>query len=344
MSEAYRQAGVDIDAGNEAVERIKGHVDRTRRPEVIGGLGGFGGLFRLSGYRKPVLVAATDGVGTKLKLAFAMDRHDTIGMDCVAMCVNDLVVQGAEPLFFLDYLATGKLLPDQAEAVVKGIADGCEQAGCALIGGETAEMPGMYPAGEYDVAGFAVGAVEQDHLLTGENIRPGDLVLGLASDGLHSNGFSLARKILLPDGPQRLGEQVPWGGSTWGDALLAPTRIYVRAFRALMEDCEVKGGAHITGGGLTENVPRMLPSGCGVRLDRGSWPQPEIFRALAREGGLSEEDLYRTFNMGIGMVLFVPGDQAEQALRTAAEAGERAYVIGEVIPGSGVTWSGRDSA
>ncbi|EGK09021.1 phosphoribosylaminoimidazole synthetase [Desmospora sp. 8437] len=344
MSEAYRQAGVDIDAGNEAVERIKGHVDRTRRPEVLGGLGGFGGLFRLSGYRKPVLVAATDGVGTKLKLAFAMDRHDTIGMDCVAMCVNDLVVQGAEPLFFLDYLATGKLLPDQAEAVVKGIADGCEQAGCALIGGETAEMPGMYPAGEYDVAGFAVGAVEQDRLLTGENIRPGDLVLGLTSDGLHSNGFSLARKILLPDGTQRLGEQVPWGGTTWGDALLAPTRIYVRAFRALMEDCEVKGGAHITGGGLTENVPRMLPSGCGVRLDRGSWPQPEIFQALAREGGLSEEDLYRTFNMGIGMVLFIPGDQAEQALRTAAEAGERAYVIGEVIQGSGVLWSGRDSS
>ncbi len=216
MSEAYRQAGVDIDAGNEAVERIKGHVERTRRPEVLGDLGGFGGLFRLSGYREPVLVAATDGVGTKLKLAFAMDRHDTIGIDCVAMCVNDLIVQGAEPLFFLDYLATGKLLPDQAEAVVKGIADGCEQAGCALIGGETAEMPGMYSNGKYDVAGFAVGAVERDQLLGGEHIQPGDLMVGLASNGLHSNGFSLARKILLADGPNRcpggrgLGEMHCW--------------------------------------------------------------------------------------------------------------------------------------
>lgn len=344
MSEAYRQAGVDIDAGNEAVERIKGHVERTRRPEVLGDPGGFGGLFRLSGYREPVLVAATDGVGTKLKLAFAMDRHDTIGIDCVAMCVNDLIVQGAEPLFFLDYLATGKLLPDQAEAVVKGIADGCEQAGCALIGGETAEMPGMYSNGKYDVAGFAVGAVERDQLLGGEHIQPGDLMVGLASNGLHSNGFSLARKILLADGPKRLAEQVPWGEGTWGDALLAPTRIYVRALQALMEACQVKGGAHITGGGLEENVPRMLPLECGVRLDRGAWPQPEIFQALAQEGNLSEEDLYRTFNMGIGMVLCVPKEQADLAVRTAAEAGERAYVIGEVTQGSGVTWTGRDLA
>lgn len=344
MSEAYRQAGVDIDAGNEAVERIKEHVNRTRRPEVLGGLGGFGGLFRLSGYRDPVLVAATDGVGTKLKLAFAMDRHDTIGMDCVAMCVNDLVVQGAEPLFFLDYLATGKLLPSQVEAVVKGIADGCEQAGCALIGGETAEMPGMYPAGEYDVAGFAVGAAEKEDLLTGVNIRPGDLILGLASDGLHSNGFSLARKILLKEGSERLSETVPWGGSNWGEVLLTPTRIYVRAFRSLMETCEVKGGAHITGGGLLENVPRMLPEGLGARIDRGSWPEPKIFQALAREGGLSEEDLYRTFNMGIGMILFLPAEQGDQAVRRAVEAGERAYVIGEVTEGGGVTWTGRDSA
>ncbi len=344
MSEAYRQAGVDIDVGNEAVERIKGHVRRTRRPEVLGDLGGFGGLFRLSGYQNPVLVAATDGVGTKLKLAFAMDRHDTIGIDCVAMCVNDLIVQGAEPLFFLDYLATGKLLPDQVEAVVKGIADGCEQAGCTLIGGETAEMPGMYSAGEYDVAGFAVGVVEQERLLTGESIQPGDRILGLASDGLHSNGYSLARKILLPDDPKRLEEQVPWGEISWGDALIAPTRIYVRAFRDLMKVCEVKGGAHITGGGLVENVPRMLPSGRGIRLYRESWPQPEIFQVLAHEGGLSEDDLYRTFNMGIGMVLFVPENQVDQALRTAVEAGERAYVIGEVTRGGGVMWSRRDSA
>ncbi|PTX50630.1 phosphoribosylformylglycinamidine cyclo-ligase [Melghirimyces profundicolus] len=342
MSEAYRQAGVDLDAGNEAVKRIKGHVQRTRRPEVLGGIGGFGGLFRLSGYRDPVLVAATDGVGTKLKIAFAMDQHDAIGVDCVAMCVNDLVVQGAEPLFFLDYLATGKLDPAQAEAVVKGIADGCEEAGCSLIGGETAEMPGMYSGGEYDVAGFAVGAAEKDRLLDGRYIRPGDVILGLASDGLHSNGYSLVRRILLKEGWARLEQTVPWGRQTWGEALLTPTRIYVKSFLSLMETCRIKGGAHITGGGLEENVPRMIPPRYGVRIHRGRWPVPDIFHALSREGKLGPEDLYRTFNMGIGMVLFLPEEEAQEAVKTAVEAGERAYVIGEVIRDSGVHWSGRN--
>ncbi|OYD07541.1 phosphoribosylformylglycinamidine cyclo-ligase [Paludifilum halophilum] len=344
MSEAYRKAGVDIEAGNEAVERIKGHVKRTDRPEVMGGIGGFGGMFSLSSYRDPVLVASTDGVGTKLKLAFALDRHDTIGVDCVAMCVNDLVVQGAEPLFFLDYLATGKLNPNQVEAVVKGIADGCEQAGCALIGGETAEMPGMYPAGEYDVAGFSVGAAERENLLTGERIAPGDVVLGLASDGLHSNGYSLARKVLTEDRPERLRETVPWEDRTWGDRLLVPTRIYVKTFQALMRSFDVKGGAHITGGGLMENVPRMLPPGCGVELERGSWPVPELFRFLSREGNLKTDDMVRTFNMGIGMVLFLPEDQAEAAQTLAGEFGEKAFIIGRIVEGDGeMTWTGRDS-
>ncbi|MDA8354129.1 MAG: phosphoribosylformylglycinamidine cyclo-ligase [Firmicutes bacterium] len=343
MSEAYRQAGVDIDAGNQAVQQIKDHVKRTHRPEVIGGIGGFGGLFRLKGYREPVLVSATDGVGTKLKIAFAMDRHDTIGVDCVAMCVNDLVVQGAEPLFFLDYLATGKLHPDQVEAIVKGIADGCEKAGCALIGGETAEMPGMYNGGEYDVAGFTVGAVEASRLADGRHIRPGDAILGLASDGLHSNGYSLVRKVLLRDGVSRLEQPVPWDAkTTWGEVLLTPTRIYVKAYRSLLEQFQVKGGAHITGGGLQENVPRMLPPGCAARIDRGSWPVPDLFPTLAEEGDLNADDLYRTFNMGIGMVLFVPEKEADDVQRAAIEAGERAYRIGEVIQGDGVTWTGRN--
>lgn len=342
MSEAYRQAGVDIQAGNETVERMKEHVHRTHRPEVLGGIGGFGGLFQLSGYQEPVLVAATDGVGTKLKLAFILDRHDSIGVDCVAMCVNDLVVQGAEPLFFLDYIATGKLNPSQAEAIVKGIADGCEQAGCALIGGETAEMPGMYGNGEYDVAGFAVGAAEKTRLLDGKTIRPGDVVLGLASDGLHSNGYSLARKILLKEGKQRLEQRVPWGSHTWGEELLTPTRIYVQPFLSLIETCQVKGGAHITGGGLVENVPRMLPEGLGARINLGSWQIPEVFGVLAKEGRLGKEDLLQTFNMGIGMVLFLPSENAERAMEIASEAGERAAVIGEVVEGNGVTWTGRE--
>jgi phosphoribosylformylglycinamidine cyclo-ligase len=333
MSEAYKAAGVDIDAGNETVDRIKKHVARTMRDEVLGGLGGFGGLFALKSYKEPVLVAATDGVGTKLKVAFALDRHDTIGIDCVAMCVNDLVVQGAEPLFFLDYLATGKLAPAQAEAVVKGIADGCVEAGCALIGGETAEMPGMYAKGEYDVAGFCVGVVERDRVLTGATIHPGDALIGLASNGLHSNGYSLARKVLLDDGRYPFAMKVPGTEQTLGEAMLAPTRIYVKTFLELMQRFQVKGGAHITGGGLIENVPRMLPEGCQAQLDKSSWEVPAIFRWIEEAGQVSEEDMFRTFNMGVGMVIAVPAEDAEEAVRVAQDLGEQAFVIGRVAEG-----------
>lgn len=340
MSEAYKAAGVDIDAGNETVDRIKKHVARTMRDEVLGGLGGFGGLFALKSYKEPVLVAATDGVGTKLKVAFALDRHDTIGIDCVAMCVNDLVVQGAEPLFFLDYLATGKLAPAQAEAVVKGIADGCVEAGCALIGGETAEMPGMYAKGEYDVAGFCVGVVERDRVLTGATIHPGDALIGLASNGLHSNGYSLARKVLLDDGRYPFAMKVPGTEQTLGEAMLAPTRIYVKTFLELMQRFQVKGGAHITGGGLIENVPRMLPEGCLAQLDKSSWEVPAIFRWIEEAGQVSEEDMFRTFNMGVGMVIAVPAEEAEEAVRVAQELGEQAFVIGRVAEGSReVVWA-----
>jgi phosphoribosylformylglycinamidine cyclo-ligase len=342
MSEAYKAAGVDIDAGNETVERIKKHVQRTFRQEVMGGLGGFGGLFRLGGgWRDPVLVASTDGVGTKLKVAFALDRHDTIGIDCVAMCVNDVVVQGAEPLFFLDYLATGKLSPEQAEAVVKGIADGCEQAGCALIGGETAEMPGMYPPGEYDVAGFCVGVAERERLIPAETICSGDLLIGLASSGLHSNGYSLARKVLLDDHKLPFDEKVPGGSQTLGEALLEPTRIYVKTLLSLRSRFEIKGAAHITGGGLVENVPRVLPEGCRAMVDRNTWEVPPVFHWIAELGALSEEDLFRTFNMGVGMVLIVPADEANRVLQEARELGEQATVIGEVVRGEkGLGWIG----
>lgn len=341
MSEAYKAAGVDIDAGNETVERIRSHVKRTFRPEVLGDIGGFGGLFALKPYKNPVLVSATDGVGTKLKVAFALDRHDTIGIDCVAMCVNDIVVQGAEPLFFLDYLATGKLSPAQAESVVKGIADGCEQAGCALIGGETAEMPGMYAPGEYDVAGFCVGVVERDQILSGADIVPGDVLVGLASNGLHSNGFSLARKVLLDDRDADFSEKVPGSEQTLGEAMLAPTRIYVRTFLKLIERFTVKGGAHITGGGLIENVPRMLPEGCRAEVDTTTWETPAIFKWIQELGNISPEDMYRTFNMGIGMVIAVPAEEAEAVVKTAEGLGEKAVVIGQVISGEkGFSWAG----
>jgi phosphoribosylformylglycinamidine cyclo-ligase len=343
MSEAYRQSGVDIDAGNEAVERIKEHVARTRRPEVMGRIGGFGGLFSLSGYQDPVLVAATDGVGTKLKLAFALERHDTIGIDCVAMCVNDLVVQGAEPLFFLDYIATGKLSPHQVETVVKGIADGCEEAGCALLGGETAEMPGFYAPGEYDVAGFCVGAVEKQSLLTGETIAPGDILIGLASRGLHANGFSLVRKIVA-DTNLSLEATVPWNTHIWGEELLRPTRIYVRSFQQLMKAATIKGAAHITGGGLIENVPRMLPPGLQAQIEPGSWRIPEVFSFLAERSSLSVADCYRTFNMGVGMVVCVAQEDAERVLQVATQSGEDAAIIGRVTLGeNGVVGLGGDA-
>jgi phosphoribosylformylglycinamidine cyclo-ligase len=341
MSEAYKAAGVDIDAGNETVERIRAHVKRTYRPEVLGDVGGFGGMFALGRYQNPVLVSATDGVGTKLKVAFALGRHDTIGIDCVAMCVNDIVVQGAEPLFFLDYLATGKLHPEQAEAVVKGIADGCEQAGCALIGGETAEMPGMYAAGEYDVAGFCVGVVERDRVLTGENIQAGDVLIGFASNGLHSNGYSLARKVLLDDRKADFDKLVPGSEQTLGEAMLAPTRIYVRTFLELLKNFHVKGGAHITGGGLVENVPRMLPEGIQAAVDIRSWEIPAIFRWIQELGKISTKDMVRTFNMGIGMVIAVPAEEAEAVVQAAKVLGEKVFIIGKTVEGNnGFSWIG----
>ncbi|KIL37731.1 phosphoribosylaminoimidazole synthetase [Cohnella kolymensis] len=339
MSEAYKQAGVDIAAGNEAVDRMKKHVQKTFRPEVLTGLGGFGGLFSLNKdkYEEPVLVSGTDGVGTKLKLAFAMDKHDTIGIDAVAMCVNDVVVTGAEPLFFLDYLACGKLVPEKIEAIVKGVADGCEQAGCALIGGETAEMPGMYQDGEYDIAGFTVGIVDRPKVIDGSSIQRGDAVIGLASSGVHSNGFSLVRKLLLEQKGYALTETpAELKGKTLGDTLLEPTRIYVKQILRLLEKVTVKGMAHITGGGFIENIPRVLPEGVNVDIKRGAWPVLPIFSLMQQAGGISDRDMFTTFNMGIGMVLVVPEEQAEQVLTAAREQGEQAYRIGTVTDGSRV--------
>ncbi|MFC5702456.1 phosphoribosylformylglycinamidine cyclo-ligase [Cohnella faecalis] len=347
MSEAYKQAGVDIAAGNEAVERMKKHVKRTFRPEVLTGLGGFGGLFGLNKdkYEEPVLVSGTDGVGTKLKLAFQMDKHDTIGIDAVAMCVNDVIVTGAEPLFFLDYLACGKLVPEKIEAIVKGIADGCEQAGCALIGGETAEMPGMYQDGEYDIAGFTVGIVDKPKAIDGSTIKPGDAVIGLASSGIHSNGFSLVRRLLLEQQGYSLDQKLPeLDGKTLGEVLIEPTRIYVKQILKLLESIQIKGMAHITGGGFIENIPRVLPEGVNVDIKSGSWPVHAIFDVMQRDGSITDRDMYTTFNMGVGMVLVVPAEQAEQALSIAKELGEKAYLIGQVTEGSkivtfdGVEW------
>lgn len=334
MSEAYKQAGVNIDAGNEVVKRIAAHVKRTERPEVLSELGSFGGFFALKkDLEEPILVSTTDGVGTKLKIAFALDQHDTIGIDCVAMCVNDLVVQGAEPLFFLDYLATGRLEPAKAEEIIKGIADGCQQAGCALIGGETAEMPGMYQEGEYDLAGFAVGVVEKKRLIDGRSIQAGDRVIGLASHGLHSNGFSLVRKVLLDDRTYDWSERVPSSKQTLAEALLQPTRIYVKTFLSIMEAFTIKGAAHITGGGLIENVPRVLPKGLKAVIDPTRWPVPAIFRWIQTEGILTQWDMYRTFNMGIGMVLIVSEEESENVLAYAQELGEKAYLIGIIEEG-----------
>ena len=348
MSEAYKQAGVNIAAGNEAVERMKRHVARTTRPEVIGGLGGFGGLFAMDRekYKEPILVSGTDGVGTKLKVAFAADKHDTVGIDAVAMCVNDIVVQGAEPLFFLDYLAVGVLEPGKVEQIVAGVAEGCVQAGCALIGGETAEMPSMYQDGEYDIAGFTVGVVEKSKMIDGSTIRPGDAIIGLASSGVHSNGFSLVRKLLLDSGKYGVNDVVPalGEGVTVGEALLAPTRIYVKPVLALLEKVAVRGMAHITGGGFIENIPRVLPSNVNAHIKLGSWPMPKIFGLLRSEGNLTHDDCYRTFNMGIGYVIVVPADEREAALEALRAAGETPYEIGVVTTGTGVvTFEGTEA-
>ena len=341
MANAYKQAGVDIEAGYESVNRMKKHVKRTLRPEVMNGLGGFGGMFDLSSLhlKEPVLISGTDGVGTKLLLAFMMDKHDTIGIDCVAMCVNDVVVQGAAPLYFLDYIACGKADPQRIEMIVKGIADGCEQAGCALIGGETAEMPGMYGSDEYDVAGFTVGAVEKSRLITGENIAPGDVIIGLASSGIHSNGYSLVRKILLEDAKMDLYDYVPEFGCKLGEELLKPTNIYVSSILSLLEKVEVKGLAHITGGGFIENIPRILPMGCSAELRLGSWEIPQIFTYLEEKGNLVREEMFNIFNMGIGMIAIVKKEAATEALSHLHSIGETASVIGTIGEGEGVSFT-----
>ena len=325
---SYRDAGVDIDAGDALVENIKPFAKRTMRPEVLAGIGGFGALFEISKkYKNPVLVSGTDGVGTKLKLAFMMNKHDTVGIDLVAMSVNDILVQGAEPLFFLDYFACGKLDVATATQVVKGIAAGCEQAGCALIGGETAEMPGMYPAGEYDLAGFAVGAVEKDRLIGGELIAENDVVLGLASSGAHSNGYSLIRKIIEVS---RADLNADFHGRPLGEVLIAPTRIYVKPLLKLMNALPVKGMAHITGGGLLENIPRMLKPGLMALLDKNAWQMPPLFGWLQTHGNVAPHEMYRTFNCGIGMVVVIAAQHADAAIKLLSEAGEQAWRIGVI--------------
>jgi phosphoribosylformylglycinamidine cyclo-ligase len=330
---SYRDAGVDIDAGDQLVENIKVFAKRTLRDGVLAGIGGFGALFEVpKGYREPVLVSGTDGVGTKLKLAFRLNRHDTIGIDLVAMSVNDILVQGAEPLFFLDYFACGKLAVDTATQVVKGIAAGCEQAGCALIGGETAEMPGMYPAGEYDLAGFAVGVVEKSRIIDGAEIIVGDVVLGLAASGPHSNGYSLVRKIVETSGADLSSD---FDGRTLGEALLAPTRIYVRPVLATMRAVRIKGLAHITGGGLVENVPRVLPSNVKAVLARSTWPRAQLFEWLRRNGNVAEAEMHRVFNCGIGMVAIVAAEDAGRAQQVLKGEGESVFRIGEIRPRAG---------
>lgn len=344
MSKAYEKAGVNIEAGYEAVQRMKSHVERTARKGIMGTFGGFGGMFDLSSlnYKEPVLISGTDGVGTKLKLAFMMDSHDTIGIDCVAMCVNDIVAQGAEPLFFLDYVAVGKAVPTRIEQIVQGVADGCVQSGAALIGGETAEMPGLYEEEEYDLAGFAVGACEKAKIVTGEQISEGDVLVGIASSGVHSNGYSLVRKIVFEeqgytpdtvvDGFEDLGEI--------GKALLTPTKIYAKPVMELHQQLHIHGMAHVTGGGFYENLPRMMPDGLAAEIDLGTWEVLPIFQFLKEKGQLTDKDLYNVFNMGIGFVLALTEEEAEKAIAIAEMHGEKAYTIGRVVKGEGVLFNG----
>jgi phosphoribosylformylglycinamidine cyclo-ligase len=331
----YKQAGVDVEAGYEAVSLYKPHIRRTAVEGVLGGIGSFGGFFSLKAFtdmEEPVLVSGTDGVGTKLKIAFTMDKHDTVGVDAVAMCVNDIVCQGASPLFFLDYLAMGRLEPKKAAEIVKGVADGCVQAGCALVGGETAEMPGIYAEGEYDLAGFAVGVADRRKIITGAGIRAGDALIGLTSSGVHSNGFSLIRK-LMGETPADLREYIPEFGKTAGEELLIPTRIYVKTILALMKEFEIKGIAHITGGGFIENIPRILPQGLKAVIRGGTWEIPPVFQYLQKLGGIQPRSIYNTYNMGIGMVLAVDAGKADALTRRATELGDKAYIIGEVAEG-----------
>ena len=332
----YKNAGVDIEAGYKSVELMKKYVKETMRPEVLGGLGGFSGAFSMESFKdmeKPTLVSGTDGVGTKLKLAFLMDRHDTVGIDCVAMCVNDIACAGGEPLFFLDYIACGKNYPEKIASIVKGVADGCKQAGAALIGGETAEMPGFYPEDEYDLAGFAVGIVDEKKMITGADLKPGDVLIGLASSGVHSNGFSLVRKVfeMTKESLDTYYEEL---GTTLGEALLAPIKIYVKALRTVKEaGVDIKACSHITGGGFYENIPRMLPDGVKAVVEKDSYEIPAIFRLLAKTGNIEEKMMYNTYNMGIGMVLAVDPADADKAMEAARAAGENPYVIGRIEAG-----------
>ncbi|MCD8078662.1 MAG: phosphoribosylformylglycinamidine cyclo-ligase [Lachnospiraceae bacterium] len=336
MAMNYKQAGVDIEAGYRSVELMKKHVQETMRPEVLGGLGGFSGAFSLDGFKnmeEPTLLSGTDGVGTKLKIAFLMDRHDTIGIDCVAMCVNDVACAGGEPLFFLDYIACGKNEPEKIADIVAGVAEGCKQAGAALIGGETAEMPGFYPVDEYDLAGFAVGIVDRKKMITGADLAVGDVLIGIASSGIHSNGYSLVRKVFRMS-ETNLNTYYDQLGDTLGNTLLTPTKIYVRALRSVREaGVKIKACSHITGGGFYENIPRMLPEGLRARVEKGSYPIPPVFRMLQENGDIEEHMMYNTFNMGLGMVFAVSPEQADAAVQAVEAAGEKAYIVGSVSEG-----------
>ncbi|MDD4850500.1 MAG: phosphoribosylformylglycinamidine cyclo-ligase [Gemmiger sp.] len=338
-SASYAAAGVDITAGYKAVELMQQYVSRTMNRHCIGGLGGFGGLFELdcTNMPHPVLIAGTDGVGTKLRIAHFMDKHDTVGIDCVAMCVNDVICAGAKPLVFLDYIACGKNVPEQIAALVKGVAEGCVQAGCALVGGETAEMPGFYPEDEYDLAGFTVGAVDKSKILDNATMQTGDVLVALPSSGVHSNGFSLVRKIFdLENDPTILNKTYPELGCTLGEALLAPTKIYVKPVLAVMEQLTVKGVSHITGGGFYENIPRSLKKGCAARIAKADVRTPALFDVMAQAGGIPERDMFNTFNMGVGMVLTLAAEDADKAIAILQENGQDAYRLGTIVPGEGV--------
>ncbi|WP_195985302.1 phosphoribosylformylglycinamidine cyclo-ligase [Clostridium sp. D33t1_170424_F3] len=334
FSDRYKEAGVDVTAGYKAVELMKNHVARTKIPGVVSGIGGFGGLFQpdLGGMEEPVLVSGTDGVGTKLKLAFLMDKHDTVGIDCVAMCANDVVCCGAKPLFFLDYVAVGKNVPEKVAAIVSGVAEGCVQSGCALIGGETAEMPGFYPVDEYDLAGFCVGMVDRKKIIDGSKLAEGDALVGLASSGVHSNGFSLVRKV-FDINEENVNRYVDELGMTLGECLLTPTRLYVKPILALMEQCEIKAVSHITGGGFFENIPRMLKDGLTAKIDTAAIPKLPIFDLLQKEGEIPKREMYNTFNMGVGMCVAVAKEQAQAAVEALKAAGADAFVMGEVVSG-----------
>ena len=335
-SESYKQAGVDITAGYRAVDLMKEHVKRTATAGVCSDVGGFGGLFELdlNGITRPVLVSGTDGVGTKLKYAFVMDKHDTVGIDCVAMCVNDIICCGAKPLIFLDYIACGKLVPEKIAEIVKGVADGCVMAGAALIGGETAEMPGFYPENEYDIAGYATGVVDKSKILDSSRMKPGDVIIALPSSGVHSNGFSLVRKIFKPDVDSLMRPLEALGGASIGETLLTPTRIYVKPMLKLFETVTVKGVSHITGGGFYENIPRSIPKGLCAKIDKNSLSVPPIFELIRSAGGVPERDMFNTFNMGVGMIAVVEDKDAERALATLTAEGEKPFVLGEIAEGA----------